>query len=107
MDGHDTVAEYLEGKQVWISMITELELYGKKGLTKKEINEIDNLVDNCFVSEINFDVKEHTKSLMQSYGMKLPDAIIAATSFVLDLPLITADEDFRKVSDLKLVLLEI
>lgn len=33
-------ADALDGKQVWISVISELELFGKKGLQKKELKEI-------------------------------------------------------------------
>jgi hypothetical protein len=31
LDGNTEVADFLDGKQVWISVITELELFGKKG----------------------------------------------------------------------------
>ncbi len=34
LNGSTKAAEYLDGKQIWISAISELELYRKKGLTK-------------------------------------------------------------------------
>ncbi|MEX0780292.1 MAG: hypothetical protein WD491_04185 [Balneolales bacterium] len=34
LDGNESAAEYLDGKQVWLSVISELELFGKKGLIK-------------------------------------------------------------------------
>jgi predicted nucleic acid-binding protein len=43
---------------------------------------------------------------MQDLSVKLPDAIIAATSLYLDLPLLTADVGFKKIPNLKLILLE-
>ena len=39
LDGKKKAADYLDGKQVWISVISELELFGKKGLTENEKNE--------------------------------------------------------------------
>ncbi|MFO8017345.1 MAG: hypothetical protein R6U96_01815 [Promethearchaeia archaeon] len=36
----------------------------------------------------------------------MPDAIIAATSFYLDIPLFTSDTGFNNIPDLNLVLFE-
>ncbi len=58
------------------------------------------------VSDTNPQIKQITKNLMQDISVKLPDAIIAATSLYLDLPLLTADVGFKKIPDLKLILLE-
>jgi predicted nucleic acid-binding protein len=106
LDGNKEVAEYIDGKQVWISAITELELFGKKSLNKPEINEINHLINNCIIADINAEIKQITKELLQGSSVKLPDAIIAATSFYLDLPLFTSDTDFKNISGLNLVLLE-
>ena len=106
LDGNKEVAEYLDGKQVWISAITELELFGKKGINKTEINEINHLIDNCIIADINAEIKQTTKELLQKSSVKLPDAIIAATSFYLDIPLFTSDNGFNNIPDLNLVLFE-
>ena len=106
LDGNKEVAEYLDGKQVWISAITELELFGKKGINKTEINEINHLIDNCIIADINAEIKQTTKELLQKSSVKLPDAIIAATSFYLDIPLFTSDTGFNSIPDLNLVLFE-
>jgi predicted nucleic acid-binding protein len=34
LDGNVEVAEFLDEKQVWLSVISELELFGKRGLSK-------------------------------------------------------------------------
>jgi len=107
LDGNRAVAEILDEKQVWISVITELELFGKKELNSKDLAEINALLDSCFIAEISSDIKMLTKQLLQDYQIRLPDAIIAATSIYLDLPLLTADTTFKKVRDLKLILFEI
>jgi hypothetical protein len=53
LGGNLAAAEYLDGKHVWISVISELELFGKRGLTNNEKVEIEYLLESCFISEIN------------------------------------------------------
>lgn len=106
LSGSKRAAEYLNDKQVWISVISELELYGKKGLTKAEKSSIDLIIESCFIAELNHDIKSITKSLLQRVNIKLPDAIVAATAIYLDLPLLTFDSDFTRVPELKLFILE-
>lgn len=84
-----------------------LELFGKQGLSKEEIREIEFLLKNCTIIELTTEIKSITKQLLQQVHIKLPDAIIAATSLYLDLPLISADEGFTRISDLKFVHLEL
>jgi predicted nucleic acid-binding protein len=65
------------------------------------------LLDDCFIAELTPHVKQLVKKLMQKYAIKLPDAIIAATALYLDLPLLTADKEFSKITGIKLILLEL
>lgn len=106
LNGSEKAAEYLNGKQIWISAISELELFGKKGLTKSEKQEIELLIESCFVAELSSGIKNITKELLQNVNIKLPDAIVAATALYLDMPLLTFDTDFIRVPDLKLFILE-
>lgn len=106
LNGSIKAAEYLDGKQVQISVISELELYGKRGLTEDEISEINLLTNSCFVAELNDGIKIQTKKLLQGTKIKLPDAIIAATALYLDLPLLTFDSDFVRIPGLKLFILD-
>ena len=106
LDGNEAAFEYLDGKQIWISVISELELFGKKGLRKTEIEEIELLLENCIIVDINPEIKRITKKLMQGIQIKLPDAIVSATSIYLDLPLLSSDGGFKKVKDLNFIHLE-
>ncbi|WP_421942417.1 PIN domain-containing protein [Pedobacter sp.] len=45
--------------------------------------------------------------LKRKYNIKIPDAIIAATSILLKIPLITADKGFMKIKKIDCVILEI
>lgn len=75
-------------------------------MTKAEKNNIDLLIESCFIAELNYGIKTITKNLLQKVNIKLPDAIVAATALYLDLPLLTFDSDFARVPELKLFILE-
>lgn len=107
LDGNVEVAAFLDEKQVWISVITELELFGKKGLSKAEISEIDSLLSSCFIAELTPQIKQISKEVMQKYSIRLPDAIISSKAMYLDIPLLSADLEFQKIPELKFILLEL
>jgi predicted nucleic acid-binding protein len=44
--------------------------------------------------------------LKRKYKIKLPDAIIAASAKLLQIPLITVDKDFADISDIDCILLD-
>ncbi|MCK4923234.1 MAG: type II toxin-antitoxin system VapC family toxin [Bacteroidales bacterium] len=103
LQGDETLTELLNNKQFYISFITQLELLSFPGLTKKDISIIERLLSECVIIDINSEIKATTTNLRREFKLKLPDCIIAATSLYLDLPLITADDDFKKVEDLNLL----
>ncbi|GHU61998.1 hypothetical protein FACS1894123_02220 [Bacteroidia bacterium] len=107
LGNNQDVVDFLTGKQVSISVITELELYGKQNLSPTETSIIDMLIESCFVIDLLQPVKQIVKKIKQKYKIKLPDAIVAATAIYLDIPVITFDTDFEKIEELKLVLLKL
>jgi predicted nucleic acid-binding protein len=106
LNGDQTLAELLNGKQLYISVITELELLAYKGITAKEEKVINEFVSQCKTITINSAVKQETIRIRKTYNTKLPDSIIIATALYLDFPLITSDIEFKKVEELTLVLYE-
>ena len=103
LNGDETLAEFLNGKQLYISVITELELLAYKGITRKEENVIIQFIEQCKTITINSAVKQETIRIRKTYNTKLPDSIIIATTLYLDLPLITSDIEFQKVDELILI----
>lgn len=103
LNGDETLAELLNGKQLYISVITELELLAYKGITPKEEKVIKEFVSQCKTISINSEVKKETIRIRKAYSTKLPDSIIIATALYLDLPLITSDIEFKKVDELTLI----
>ena len=87
--------------------ITELELLGFQDIKKEDIPFIKDFLNSCIIVDLNQSIKRITINLKQSYKIKLPDAIIAATSVYMNLPLISADKDFGQIDDLKFIRYEV
>ena len=104
LDGNRDIARFLNGKQLYLSVITELELFGKQNLSAQDSEIIEVLLSGCYVVDINREIKQLYREVKQQQAIKLPDAIIAATAIYLDMPLLTFDTGFRNIPHLKLML---
>ena len=104
LNGNSCMLPFLD-KGLAFSVISEMELLSFSGITEEEENNIKLLLSDC--SEITFskEIKEKTIELRKKYKMKLPDAIVAASSIVNNLPLITADKGFNQIQELSLQLI--
>jgi len=90
-----------------ISIISEIELFGKKGISTQEITNIRTLLNGFPIISINNEIKEIAIFLKQKYSIKTPDAIIAATAKNFGLPLITADKGFEKIEDIDTIIVDL
>ena len=106
LNGDETLADFLEGKQLYMSFITQLELLSYGELSESEQDIIEDMLKQCVIIDINAPIKQKTIQLRRQYKIKLPDSIIMATAIYLDLPIITADDGFKKVEELNLVYYE-
>lgn len=106
LDGNLRIAELLDGKEVYLSFITELELFGKHNLTPVEKRKIQSFLNQCIIIDINASLKRTIVQLRAQYKLKLPDAIIAATAIEYNLPLFTADKQMGIVNELKSFIIE-
>ncbi len=105
ISGNEGVFEYIND-EFYISEITEIELLGNKGITDLQMKSRSKIVNNCTLVGLSEHIKRITIQLKQKYTLKIPDAIIAATSIYLNLPLLTADKDFIKIKELNLILIQ-
>jgi len=93
-------------EQSWaFSYITEIELLSKKGISKTEDNIIRQMLNSCYKINHSQALTELAIILKRAYNIKLPDAIIAASSQLLQLPLITADKGFTNIKDIDCIIL--
>src|SRR4051812_8631279 len=102
--GNQKARELLEGKTLFISIITEIELLSIAFLSVQEEKLMIDFISHCRVIGIDNEVKHQTILLRKRIKVKLPDAIIAASSLSKKLSLFTADKGFSKIQELNCVL---
>lgn len=106
LGGDQTLASFLNSKDLFTSIITEIELLSFKKITPKETKSITSFLSELKIETISEEIKKATISIRKSTSLKLPDCIIAATAICLDIPLVTADKQFSSVNGLRVVLYE-
>lgn len=106
LSGDNTIADFLNDKIVFLSFVSELELLGYKEISVLEKRKVESLLADSSIIDINSEIKKIVVELRKSNKIKLPDAIIAATSIYLNIPLITSDKDLTRLKDLNILLYE-
>jgi len=106
MNGDAVLAEMLEGQNLFISIITEMELYAYHGNNPASLQILESFLQVVSVINIEERVKAKAISIRKVTKLKLPDSIISASALAYQLPLITADKGFKKVEELDLILYE-
>lgn len=106
VEGKEGIDSHLEGREIFVSVITEIELLGYYQISETEKKFFGLLLSECSILELTTGIKQRAIALKQTHQIKLPDAIIAATAQFLKIELITFDKGFRNIPDLDLILLE-
>ena len=96
--GDSTLAALINDKDVHISFISEIELLSFKKLSVPEEQSIKYFLADVIIVDLNPSIKKKTIAIRKEYGLKIPDSIIAATAAYLNIPILTADEDFKKIN---------
>ena len=104
LNGNSCMLPFLN-KNLAFSVISEMELLSFSGITEAEENNIKALLNDCEEISLLKDVKDKAIELRKKYKTKLPDAIVAASAIVNNLPLITADKGFNQIQELNLQLI--
>lgn len=88
-----------------VSVITSMEVLGYPFTNPQEQIITEQFILGSKVIEINQNIVDTTIDIRRNNKIKLPDAIIAATSIVLHLTLVTMNQkDFRSISNVTAVL---
>jgi predicted nucleic acid-binding protein len=75
-----------------------------KTATEKDLEVLNDFINDSLVIELEQQVKLKTAEIRKTYRIKLPDAIIAATALVYELTLVSRNtEDFKNIPDLKII----
>ena len=83
LDGNEQVADLLDEQTVTLSFVTELELLSKPTILPAEEKQIQDFLAQCVVIDFLPFVKETVIDFRRRYRIKLPDAIVAATAYIL------------------------
>jgi predicted nucleic acid-binding protein len=87
-----------------ISVITQIEIFSKRGLESNEIEKLREFTNTATIYDVNSAIAGQAIKIRLRYSVKLPDAIIAATAICHDLILVTRNmSDFKNITDLKIV----
>jgi predicted nucleic acid-binding protein len=78
--GNDTLDGMLQGKHLYVSFLTELELLGYRSITSKEEKQVEKILGECEIVPLNNEIKKQYVLLRKKYPIKLVDAVIAATA---------------------------
>lgn len=94
----------LNQRKPQISIITEIELLSWPKISRVEIGNISEFLSNFESIGLTEEIKIVTIQLRKSTGLKIPDAVIAATAITQAVPLLTNNlKDFEKVDFLKIL----
>ena len=104
LNGNQCMSNYLQ-KNLYVSVISEMELLSYSGITPDEEMQIKSFLNDCNEVTLTNEIKDKTIEIRKKYKTKLPDAIIAASAIVKNIPLITADKGFCQISNLTLELI--
>ena len=91
-DGNKEVRQLMDGYEIFISVITELEILRFSSLSEKEFQLLSENLQELKIIDINEQIKELVYAISRKRKIKLTDCIIAATASYLNIPLVTADK---------------
>lgn len=88
---------------VYVSAMSEIELFGFPKLSEEEMLEIDGVLRTMSVVPVDSQIARLAGEIRRSYGLKVPDSAVAATALYTGSTLLTRNvRDFKKIPLLRL-----
>lgn len=103
--GLKIIESYAAEFEFAIAEISVIELLGVKGIDDFVLKKRKEIVRACNLLHYNSYIREIAIKIKQKYTFRVPDALIAATSIHYDVPLLTADKDFKKIDELEVIII--
>jgi predicted nucleic acid-binding protein len=93
---------------LYISVITRIELYGFPGISPKERADITRFLRDIIVIPLTDEVEQRTIEIRRRFHHKTPDAVIAATAMELGATLVTGDGPLgrKKIPGLPIIVVD-
>ncbi len=100
----DLLDHCLHDRRIYISAIVRAEILAWPSHTAMSLAAALALLDACQLVAVNAVVADEGARIRRETGLKLPDALIAATAVLQSAALVTANaKDFRRVPGLTLI----
>lgn len=94
------LAEPLSESDYLVSVITEIELLSYPNLNEQAEKQIRAFLAHITIIDLDTEIKNLAIQLRREHRLKLPDALIAATSLVMGASLITNDSHLCNIPNL-------
>jgi len=107
LHGDKTAYELIANNNIFISVITEMELLSFKDLSKEEKNNINNLLSLFTIIDLEDSIKNKAIQLRKKHNLKLPDAIIVASASYLNCSFVSADKKLLDINEVSGVAFDI
>ncbi len=89
---------------VYISTVTEVELFSFSSLSNSEMMQIEKLLQTLSIVSLDSRLARLSGIIRSRYGLKLPDSVIAATALFTGSTIVTRNaKDFRKIPNLPIL----
>ncbi|MBI2985843.1 MAG: type II toxin-antitoxin system VapC family toxin [Deltaproteobacteria bacterium] len=107
-DEPDTVSSlrnvFTQNVPLYVSAITELELFAFSNLSTAEEKLIEELLTTVAVISLDSHIARLAAFIRRQYRLKVPDSVIAATAMFTGSTLLTCNtRDFRRIPNLSLL----
>lgn len=100
----EPLRQWLSQQDLAVSIISRIEVLGYHSITQAEIDMAIHYFSLCKVLPLTDAVADLAIQLKQQKSMSAGDAIIAASSFIENIPLATANtKDFKHIKELVLI----
>jgi len=91
-------------EQPIISVITHIEVLGFAAIEKEEKQKLKSFLSFAHIIPLDLHVSAKTIELKQQHRIKLPDAVIAATTLLYGYVLLTRNtDDFKNIHGLEII----
>ena len=98
--GKKSVNKLIAGETITISFITEIELLSWPRLAPEEFIYVDLFIKQCRLIEYSPRLKEGVIDIRRRYNLSVSDSFVAATAWMLEIPLLSADRVYHKVKEI-------
>lgn len=96
------VNEPLPEAEIFISVISKIELLSYPNLTSIEKNFLNDFLSNIHIIPLSPEIQNLTIDMRIKHKLKIPDAIICASAILLESILITNDLQLTQIPELKI-----